>query len=558
MLFRLAAPVQRKGSRFHQFVKRVPADLVERLAGKKLYVPLGDETAAVTIPQHGTVRFSLRTNQPSEVRLRQAAALGYLETVFEAARAEEPIPLSRQQCVALSKQIYDAWSADPEVGRRTVAIEIDTETREQSVTTLSDDEEGELLRAVAVMLDDERQEGSEEAIKRLEVRFKGLVDRALAEKGIVETDADSRKVILREFARSAAQGLNVHSRKLVEADYSPDPNADRFPEWQASGTPQGSVSLVELPQEWWKEASRSGHSESTREAYDRAFRQLSAFLGHDDATRVSVANVIAFKDHRLGLVSSRTVMDGDLPALKSVFQWAVDNQKLRSNPAKGVRVTGNRKQKRRMRDFTPAEAALILAASDATKKAPREALQRWAARRWAPWLCAYSGARVGEVLQLRKKDILKVDGQIAMRITPEAVTVKGGEARTIPLHHHLVEKGFMAYVETASDGPLFMWSGTERQAWRTSKNKLTEFVRQHVSDPSVQPNHGWRHTFKTIGREVGIEGFILEAICGHAPDTVGKQYGSVTVKTMANALERFPRFEPRRESTRGNVEETTR
>ncbi|MEW4457777.1 tyrosine-type recombinase/integrase [Roseibium algicola] len=557
MLFRLAAPVQRKGSRFQQLVKRVPADLVERLSGKKLYVPLGKETATVTVPKHGTIRFSLRTDQPSEVRSRQASALAYLETVFKAAKAEEPIPLSRQQCVALSKQLYDSWSADPDVGRRTIAVETDIETREQSVSTLSDDEEGELLRAVTLTLDQDRQDDSEEAIKRLEVRFRGLVDRALAEKGIVETDTDSLHVILKEFARSAAQGLNVHSRKLVDADYSPDPNAGRFPPWQAPGRPQSAVSLVELPQDWWTEASRSGHSESTKEAYERAFRQLAAFLGHTDATRVSSKDIIAFKDHRLEIVSSRTVMDGDLPALKSVFQWAVDNQKLSTNPAKGVKVTGNRKQKRRMRDFTTEEAARILSASDATQKTPRETSQRWAARRWAPWLCAYSGARVGEVLQLRKADIIKVDGQVAMRITPEAVTVKGGEVRTIPLHHHLLEKGFMDFVEAAPDGPLFMWSGTGRQAWRTSKNKLTEFVREHVSDPSVQPNHGWRHTFKTIGREAGIEGSILDAICGHAPDTVGKEYGSVTVKTMAKALESFPQFEPR-ESTRGNVEETTR
>ena len=119
----------------------------------------------------------------------------------------------------------------------------------------------------------------------------------------------------------------------------------------------------------------------------------------------------------------------------------------------------------------------------------------------------------------------------------------------IPIHLHLIEKGFMDYVEDAPDGSLFMWSGTGRQAWRTSKNKLTEFVRQHVSDPSVQPNHGWRHSFKTTGREAGIEGYILDAICGHAPDTEGKKYEVVNVKTMAKALKRFPRFETKSSTT---------
>jgi len=534
--------VQRNGSRFQQFAKRVPADLVERLAGKKLYVPLEEQTSAVTVPKHGTIRFSLRTDQPSEVRVRQATALAYLEKVFKAARAGAAIPLSHPQCVALSKQVYDAWSADPGAGRRTIAIEIDTETREQRVSTLSEEEEAELLRSVATSLDDDRKENSEKAFKRLEGRFGGLVDRALAEKGIVETDTESRRIILKEFARSASQGLKVHSRKLADADYSPDPNADRFPAWKDTETPQSAVSLIGLPESWWAEASLTGHSVSTRETYERAFKQLAEFLKHDDATRVSTADVISFKDYRLQSVSPRTVKDGDLSALKSVFQWAVDNRKVLTNPAVGVTVTRSRQPKKRMRDFTSEEALQILQAADEIQRGPREPAERWTARRWAPWLCAYSGARVGEILQLRTEDIIEVDGHVSMVITPEAVTVKGGEARTVPLHHHLLEKGFMSFVESAPNGPLFMWSGTGRPAWRTSKNKLTEFVRQQVPDKSVQPNHAWRHGFKTIGREAGIEGLILDRICGHAPETVGDEYGMVTVQTMAKALMRFPKF----------------
>ncbi|WP_168156985.1 phage integrase N-terminal SAM-like domain-containing protein [Roseibium sp. TrichSKD4] len=497
------------------------------------------------------MRFSLRTATPEEVRERQATALAYLEKVFKAARSEAPIPLSRQQCVALSQSIYEAWSADPGVSSRTIAIEIDTQTREQRVSTLSEDDEAELLRTLAGILDDDRKDSTEEAFERLEDRFHQVVDRALDEKGIRETDQASRRLILREFARSASQGLGVHTRKLADGDYSPDPNANRFPQWTstevASAAPQSphsSVSLVGLPNDWWQEASRTGHSESTREAYTRAFRQLSEFVGHDDASRISTKDIISFKDHRLTQVSARTVADGDLPALKSIFEWAVKNLILNDNPARDVAVAKSSKTHRRMRDFTIEEASAILSASDGTKRQNKEKPQRWASRRWAPWLCAYSGARVGEVLQLRKADIITIDGHVCMKITPEAVTVKGGEERIIPLHPHIIEKGFMGYVEAAPDGPLFMWTGTGRSAWRTSKNKLREFIRKHVSDPSVQPSHGWRHTFKTIGREVGIESDILDAICGHRPATVGKSYGEFNVKAMTRALQKFPKFNP--------------
>jgi hypothetical protein len=43
-----------------------------------------------------------------------------------------------------------------------------------------------------------------------------------------------------------------------------------------------------------------------------------------------------------------------------------------------------------------------------------------AARRWVPWLCAYTGARVNEITQMRSRDVMIVDGLDCVRITPEA------------------------------------------------------------------------------------------------------------------------------------------
>ena len=87
-----------------------------------------------------------------------------------------------------------------------------------------------------------------------------------------------------------------------------------------------------------------------------------------------------------------------------------------------------------------------------------------------------------------------------------------------------------------------MWSGTGRSAWRTAKNRLTAFIRTIVTDPDIQPTHGWRHTFKTRGSEVGIQDKALDAICGHDPRTVGDDYGGVTVQAKARAMELFPRY----------------
>ena len=90
-----------------------------------------------------------------------------------------------------------------------------------------------------------------------------------------------------------------------------------------------------------------------------------------------------------------------------------------------------------------------------------------AAKRWCPWLAAYSGARMGELTQLRGVDIVERDGIHAMKISPEAGTTKTGKARIVPLHEHLIEQGFLAFVKASGNGPLFYNEPKQPAARRT-------------------------------------------------------------------------------------------
>lgn len=142
---------------------------------------------------------------------------------------------------------------------------------------------------------------------------------------------------------------------------------------------------------------------------------------------------------------------------------------------------------------------------------------------------------------------MRRDGAIAyIIISPEAGTVKDKKAREVPLHSDIVEQGFLQIVERAQDGYLFLNAKTgdgTRGVWQATKNRLAEFAREVVTDTRVMPSHGWRHSFKTIGREAGIEDSVLDAICGHAPKSVGGAYGSVTLAAKAMPMAKFSRFE---------------
>jgi integrase len=147
------------------------------------------------------------------------------------------------------------------------------------------------------------------------------------------------------------------------------------------------------------------------------------------------------------------VKDVWVNAAATVYRWAEGQRLITDNPFAAVKVTVPRRIKNRETDaFTADEARTILQAALAVKDTKKPS---GAAKRWVPWLCAYSGARVGEITQLRGNDVQRRGNLYVMRLLPEAGSIKTGQARTVPLHEHLIEQGFVQFVQARGKGPLF-------------------------------------------------------------------------------------------------------
>lgn len=551
--------MKRKSSRNPYYVRRIPTDVRGKASGLTLSIPVGSETQLVPItPRTQSIRISLRTFDPAEVKRRTAAIDQYLEGVWKALRQGEEMPLTHKQATALAGDLYRAWAEGRE---RTIAVEhLDGEWRRVEADHLEPNVWEGVHDAWEGLPDDPKTKALEEALgadpkkEPLERALGPILDRLLLSKGFGKLNADSRLITL-EALWKAMRDAFASRKRNAEGDYSPDPTANRFPGWTAEkdAVPFAPrVSLTKLVSSWWEEAEATGSKISTYEAYNIAMALFVEFLAHDDASRVAKQDVINFKDHRLKSINSRTkqrisaktVKDRDLSGLKSIFGWAVANGKLKANPAEGVTLKVGKKAKLRTSGFTDDEAIAILQKAS-THTRGNEKPKMFVAKKWVPWLCAYSGARVGEMIQLRKEDVRKVSGYWAMHITPEAGTVKTNEARDVVLHAHLIEMGFPEFVEKSDDGHLFLTpskKGGVRGPLIALRNRLGEFVREVVKDKNVAPNHGWRHRFKTIGMEEGVDHRILDSIQGQKPRSVAETYGDVTLKTQANAISKFPRY----------------
>jgi integrase len=151
--------------------------------------------------------------------------------------------------------------------------------------------------------------------------------------------------------------------------------------------------------------------------------------------------------------------------------------------------------------------------------------------------------------QLTGRSIKQEDGIWIIDINPRDGDVKTHVFRKVPIHEHLIEQGFLEFVRSRGSGPLFYKIETGRRGSDANPpyvrmgQKLAEWVRTiGVEDRNVDPNHGWRHLFKTTARRVEMREDHMDAICGHAAASVGRKYGEFPIETLAAAIALLPRF----------------
>lgn len=153
--------------------------------------------------------------------------------------------------------------------------------------------------------------------------------------------------------------------------------------------------------ERWAAYSADKKAPNTIKRYRGSFRSFEAFAGKRDVRTLTADDLYAWAEHRRDAerVTPRAINKNDMVAVGSVMGWAVSRQGrkvLSDNPVRGVRLDEPRRVVERERTFRQQEVAAILSAASAVK--PDEENPTFAAaRRWCPWLAAYSGARIAEL-----------------------------------------------------------------------------------------------------------------------------------------------------------------
>lgn len=346
------------------------------------------------------------------------------------------------------------------------------------------------------------------------------------------------------------------------------------------------ITLGELIDRYMSDPA-SSRSAKTEEGYRVIFRALDEMLGNsvgvkaidrDDCVRVrdllsrlppnaskrfkgmTLAEAADRAETQgLGRLSPATV-NSYLNNLASLFGWAQRNWLCDRNPAEGLRVTDQRKDKDKRNPFSTDQLRLIFSAplytgckdDQSGYATPGDSRPRQG-RFWVPLLSLFTGMRLNECCQLLTSDVREEGGVWCIIISEDGepggdegdrkrVKTDAGE-RYVPVHPELERLGFLAHAAAAREAGhrrLFADLMPGRNGYYSDpfSKWFSRFLAKAGAKTAKTSFHSFRHTFRDALREADISDGLVTALGGWS--TSGKtqdNYGSgYRPATLAEAI----------------------
>lgn len=309
----------------------------------------------------------------------------------------------------------------------------------------------------------------------------------------------------------------------------------------AAVTPAKAVHLREVYLEW-SDAKR--RTPDTVAACGRALALYEKQTGNLPLSLLKRVHGIQFQDWLLTLPCTSKTSHDRLVWVNALLGFACRELKvIARNPWEGLEISFRTTYKRR--PWTADELNAFFNQDLYTAyKLPKNKKAGADAAYWIPLLGLYTGARVGELAQLRVVDVEVSTASSMLSITDEGSeqTVKTAAGRRrVPIHPELIRLGFMDYVTAMhlNDGAL-LWP-----LLPTRKGKPGGYFSQWFGECRKAQGlgrypdfHCMRHTVRTQLAEAGIAEAVIDTLIGHEVigSTGSKVYTHRSHAALAKAI----------------------
>jgi integrase len=305
-----------------------------------------------------------------------------------------------------------------------------------------------------------------------------------------------------EHASKLAQGARRSIASLSEAHATTNNIVAKL-----NGKEGSDPRLFELVALWQRVAKpRAPKSIDKMKMHVRRFVELIGDHAPRDVTRQHAIDYRDGLEKRAGL-SAKSV-DKHLYGMHRLYSVALSEGAADLNPFSGVKARKGDNGKFAddgRKPFTSTHARLIFKRL-AELQPDDQIVMR---------LLAYHGMRAGEVCQLRACDVQRLGGVDVVSINDAAGSIKNKPSlRDVPLHPKCRDLLKLAKSK-APDAYLFdypMWKHSRAGKFQQRANAWLRAI--GITDKNITV-HSWRHTWRTMARELDMPEPISRAILGH-------------------------------------------
>lgn len=310
---------------------------------------------------------------------------------------------------------------------------------------------------------------------------------------------------------------------------------------------QESLRSLTLSQVFTRWQRASPHSRDSLNACKRSLRLYEEFTKNPPINELSREQGDGFRSWLQAPernTTSKTARDR-LVWVKSLLKYAqVDLGLLQRHPWEGIDIKTTTMHKRRPWN-APELQTLFRQDLHTSYSFPKDWRAGADAAYWIPLLGLFTGARLGELAQLRVKDICTEAHIPAISITDECNFQKVktlASIRKIPIHRELIRLGFLDYVSDLKKNEReLLWSGLPMRKDKPGgyfSNWFGEY-RKSIGLSQYPDFHCFRHTVRSQLAEADISEAIIDSILGHQiqGSTGAKVYSHKTVAMLSKAIE---------------------
>ncbi|MBE3940507.1 site-specific integrase [Vibrio parahaemolyticus] len=215
-------------------------------------------------------------------------------------------------------------------------------------------------------------------------------------------------------------------------------------------------------------------------------------------------------------ISRRTVKK-IINLFSTFFSWAKNRGHVKENPFYRLKVKQALSTDRRYQ-FTSDELKRVFAMKDYQSNKVLHPYYYW-----LPLLLRFTGARLNELCQLLKTNIVNVDGVWGITIRAAHIDQRlknDNSMRFVPLHHALLSRGFLKFVESCSGERLFGELPLVNGYYSHNASKWFARRRKDLGLEKGKDAHSFRHSFVDELKQKGVAIDIIQELVGHSSNSI--------------------------------------